>query len=162
MPLSHTVLTDPTYTVPVVPDATTGVAWLRASVARFSEGATHDRRRALAQADIAADIAIVSPCYQPHTAITDEADHAVDRLIKACGGVADEATANRIGLLVQAGAAIDALLTGKRPPVPVTRRVASDGTTVEVDLTDAPLGAEPHACPGEAIAIAIAAGRMQP
>jgi hypothetical protein len=48
------MLTDPEYTVPSVPDAVAGVAWLRASVARFSEGAAHVRRRALAEAELAA------------------------------------------------------------------------------------------------------------
>jgi hypothetical protein len=43
----HDVLSDPDYTVPPVPPATDGVAWLRASVARFATGATHARRRAL-------------------------------------------------------------------------------------------------------------------
>lgn len=39
--------------VPEVPDAATGVAWLRSHVARFSNGATHARRRALAIAELA-------------------------------------------------------------------------------------------------------------
>lgn len=48
------VLTDPAYTVPSVPDAQPGgVAWLRASVVRFSEGGAHERRRALAVAELA-------------------------------------------------------------------------------------------------------------
>src|SRR5271163_4144943 len=42
-----TVLTDPAYVVPPVPPASAGVAWLRATVARFSSGAVHERRRAL-------------------------------------------------------------------------------------------------------------------
>ena len=53
MLLSHDVLTDPAYDVPGVPDAPAGVAWLRASVPRFSTGATHERRRALAVAELA-------------------------------------------------------------------------------------------------------------
>lgn len=48
------MLTDPEYTVPSVPDATEGVAWLRASVARFSTGPAHKRRRALVVAELAA------------------------------------------------------------------------------------------------------------
>ncbi|HEU5472338.1 MAG TPA: oxidoreductase [Actinophytocola sp.] len=39
--------------VPAVPFAPRGIAWLRASVARFSTGADHDRRRALAVAALA-------------------------------------------------------------------------------------------------------------
>src|SRR5215469_3915908 len=41
------VLTDPDFTVPPVPPASAGVGWLRATVARFSSGAVHQRRRAL-------------------------------------------------------------------------------------------------------------------
>lgn len=185
---SHDVLTDPDYTVPPVPDATSGVAWLRASVARFASGATHARRRALAEAELAAidpsalrkaagpvevladalglpadvadDVAIVAPCYQPHRPVTAEADQAVGRLVAACGGTWDEATANRIGLLVQACDATKALvanvLNGRtESPVPATLRVAPDGTEIDVSLADAPFGAGPHACPGREHALAI-------
>jgi hypothetical protein len=41
------VLTDPAFEVPAVPPASTGIGWLRATVPRFSSGATHTRRRAL-------------------------------------------------------------------------------------------------------------------
>jgi hypothetical protein len=41
------------FEVPAVQDAPEGVAWLRASVARFSRGAVHERRRALATAELA-------------------------------------------------------------------------------------------------------------
>jgi hypothetical protein len=198
--LSHAVLTDPDFVVPSVSGAPPGgVAWLRASVARFSNGDTHRRRRALALAELAAadpdalrlrasqgaggpvevlaealglpvgvagDVAVVAKSYQPHTTITEEADRAVERLVEACGGVADEATANRIGLLVQACDATRALVanmvSGRTgPPVPRTRRVAPDGTLVEVDLADAPFGAGPHACPGRAHALALAAGLVE-
>jgi hypothetical protein len=194
---SSTVLTDPNYVVPSAPDpGAGGVAWLRASVVRFSSGETHRRRRAMVVAELAAvdpealramaaggaagpvevlavalglpadvadDVAVVAESYHPHTAVTDEADLAVDRLVVACGGVADEATANRIALLVQACAATKALVENgiadrTDPPVPVTRRVAPDGTVVLVDLTDAPFGLGPHACPGRAHAEAIADG----
>jgi cytochrome P450 len=51
------ILADPGYQVPAapaVPDGEVGtLAWLRASVGRFSEGADHDRRRSLAQDDLA-------------------------------------------------------------------------------------------------------------
>jgi hypothetical protein len=194
--MSHGVLTDPGYDVPEVPAASSGVGWLRASVARFSRGTTHERRRALAvaelaaidletlcqraaestggpvevlaealglSADVAADVAIVAPCYQPHTEATEAADQAVRRLIDACGGVADEATANRIGLLVQAYEPVKALVanlvTGRTdPPVPATRRVAPDGTVVRVDLTASPFGLGEHACPGQVHALTLAAG----
>lgn len=201
MPLtSHTVLTDPNFVVPSVPEGPPGgVAWLRASVARFSSGATHQRRRALAVAelatvdpdalrlrasesaggpvevlaealglpsDIADDVALIAKSYQPHTTITREADRAVDRLVQTCGGVADEVTANRIGLLVQACDATKALVANMvsgrtEPPVPRTRRVAPDGSLVEVDLTDVPFGIGPHACPGRTHALALAAGLVE-
>ncbi|MEU2670749.1 hypothetical protein ABZ622_18100 [Streptomyces sp. NPDC007164] len=197
---SHAILTDPEFLVPPVPDhdgsSPDGVAWLRSCVARFSSGADHRRRRALAvaelapiapeslrlraaergdgpvevltealglSADVADDVAVVAKSYQPHTAITEEADRAVARLVEACGGVADEATANRIGLLVQACDATKALVANTvagrtGPPVPLTRRVAPDGTLVEVSLTQVPFGIGPHACPGRAHALALAAG----
>lgn len=47
------MVTDLSRTVPSVPDAADGVAWLRASVVRFSEGAAHARRRALVEAELA-------------------------------------------------------------------------------------------------------------
>lgn len=50
------VLADPAYLVPPAPPASElgTLAWLRSHVTRFSEGETHDRRRALAERDIAA------------------------------------------------------------------------------------------------------------
>jgi hypothetical protein len=185
-----TVLTDPEFIVPPAPDAETGVAWLRASVARFSSGAVHERRRALVEAELAridpealgtlasvrksgpvevlaealglpstavADVETVAQSYQPHTVITVEADAAAERLITVCGA-RDEVTANLIGLLVQAGAATAALIAGTDPPVPVTRRLAPDGSLVQVDLADHPFGLGVHACPGRAHALALAAG----
>lgn len=193
------VLTDPSYRVPSSPWAPDGIAWLRASVARFSNDAEHQRRRSLAVAElskiapeslqalalrrgtgpvevlaeglglpvelvpeIAADVALVAGSYQPHTVVTAAADQAVDRLV-GLFGTADEATANRIGLLVQACDATKALvantLAGRTdPPVALTRRIAPDGSTVEIDLTETPFGAGPHACPGRAHALALAAG----
>ncbi|HKN97793.1 MAG TPA: hypothetical protein VJX10_11800 [Pseudonocardiaceae bacterium] len=193
--LSHDVLTDPAYIVPPVPDATSGVGWLRASVARFASGATHARRRALAvdalaaidpdtlrkaartaagpvevlaealglPAGVADDVALVARSYQPHRPLTTEANQAVSRLVAACGGTWDEVTANRIALLVQACDATRALvanlLAGRtEPPVPSTRRLAPDGTEVEVGLAGAPFGVGPHACPGREHALAIAEG----
>ncbi|OPC79332.1 hypothetical protein B4N89_35370 [Embleya scabrispora] len=201
---NHSLLTDPAYTMPVVPAAPpAGVAWLRASVARFSDGAVHERRRALVVADldridphhlgeraarggrgpvevlaealglpgelaagIAADVAVVATAYQPHTAITAEADRAVVRLVRVCGGVADEATANRIGLLVQACDATKALtahLAAGRtdPPVPHTRRVAPNGTTIKIDLTESPFGLGPHACPAQTHAHSLASAPLK-
>ncbi|MFD0199856.1 MULTISPECIES: isocitrate lyase/PEP mutase family protein [Saccharothrix] len=180
------VLRNSSYVVPPVPPASAGVAWLRAGVARFSEGADHVRRRAsvervLARVDpasvrragepvavlaealglprsVAPDVGVVASCYQPHLPVTAEADAAVARLVAACGGAWDEETANLIGVLVQAGAATRAMIAGQEPPVPVTRRVAPDGSVVEVDLRDAWFGAGRHACPGQAHAVALVEG----
>jgi len=50
----RSVLADPAFLVPPAPaaDAPVGIAWLRATVGRFCNGETHDRRRALATADL--------------------------------------------------------------------------------------------------------------
>ena len=114
---------------------------------------------------VADDIAVIAKSYQPHTTITPAADEAVDRLVRTLGDY-DERTANRIALLVQACDATAALvvntLAGRTdPPVPKTRRVAPDGTTVEIDLTDSPFGAGPHACPGRSHALALADGLVR-
>ena len=45
---ARATLADQDFTVPPAPEASTGLAWLRASVARFSSGPAHTRRRALA------------------------------------------------------------------------------------------------------------------
>jgi cytochrome P450 len=205
-------LVDPAYTVPTVAAAPAGVGWLRSHVARFSTGAAHRRRRALATDALAAvdpaalrasaaatvrpddltpvtllaralglprvaaaDVATVARCYQPHTLAGPDADAAVARLVDAAGGTPDDATAARIGLLVQAcdataalvraaahrpGPAQDALAAALRddPPVPLTRRMHG-GVLVELRLAgDLAFGAGPHACPGRAHALAIAAG----
>jgi cytochrome P450 len=149
------VLVDPRFGVPAVPRtaAASGIAWLRAHVARFSTGADHERRRGLAVDEligigtgtlrrragertaaelaagtpvelmasvarsvpvgvlaealgitgpIAPDVAAVSAAYQPGSDAGPAADAALARLVESFGGVADEATAARIGLLVQA------------------------------------------------------------
>ncbi|CCH34663.1 isocitrate lyase/phosphoenolpyruvate mutase family protein [Actinosynnema sp. NPDC047251] len=184
--MEHEVLLDPAHTVPPVPYAERGVAWLRFHVARFSEGADHVRRRDLAVSrlstvDLAAlrrpghavaklacalglprtvvpDVAVVARSYQPHTPVTDAADEAVRRLVAVCGGAWDEETAALIGLLVQASAAMEALIAGKEPPVPATRRIAPDGAEVLVDLAEVPFGAGRHGCPAREHAQALAEG----
>ncbi|MFC5060071.1 isocitrate lyase/PEP mutase family protein [Saccharothrix xinjiangensis] len=104
------------------------------------------------------DVTAVARCYHPHVPVEPGADGAVARLVAAFGGVWDEETANRIGLLVQACAATRALIAGAEPPVPVTRRVAPGGEVVEVDLRGAEFGAGRHACPGREHALALAEG----
>ncbi|MFG1921913.1 hypothetical protein [Cryptosporangium sp. NPDC048952] len=223
------ILTDPAYIVPPVPDASRGVAWLRASVARFSSGDAHRRRRALAVAllatippdtladHFAAEAALaaraegaataegaalvegaadagggsgaphpvavlaralgievpvewveeVAQGYQPGTGDQGRADLAVERLVGRLGGVYDEATAARIGVLVQACQATVALIDRSTnasvddvlrddPPAPATKRLAPNGEIVWVPLSgDLAFGAGPHACPGRAHALAL-------
>lgn len=178
--LGSDVLADERYRVPASSPGATGLAWLRAHVARFCDGPTHARRRALVDEllhgltvgpsddptaallgaldlpeECAADVALVAGAYQPHAQQSTEADAALERLVAACGP-RDETTAARICVVVQAHGAIQALLANRRngvsgPPVPTTRRIAPDGGTVEVDLTDAPFGRGRHACPGRSI-----------
>jgi cytochrome P450 len=180
--VSSDALEDPAYSMPVTPDAPGGVAWLRSSVVRFSDGDVHQRRRALVvnvidrlglvpaagsptqslltalglRPDLEADVALVAASYQPHFPQTDDADAAADRLVAACGGRTEEAGAT-VCVLVQAHAATLALVEAQRagstgPPVPFTRRVGRDGDEVLVDLTDAHFGRGPHHCPGEQLA----------
>jgi 2-methylisocitrate lyase-like PEP mutase family enzyme len=162
--------------VPQVPAGERGVAWLRSTVVRFSNGPEHTRRRALTTKllenidattldELATalhlpgslgDIAKIAPSYQPHEPINQEADAAVERL----AGDHSEETAARIGLLVQAWAAThalaDRLRTGDRnPPVPITRRATESGV-IEVSLDEHPFGHGSHACPGRALGTTIA------
>lgn len=207
------VLNDPDFVVPPVPPASTGVAWLRATVGRFSTGEAHQRRRALAVAildaipveplrghgsthpvaalaeamgvgepvvDLVADVA---QAYQPGTGDESRADAAVARLVAVFGGVHDEPTAARIGVLVQAYQPTTALVERTRdrlvddvlrndPPVPATRRQALRRTTVG-DVTveagevvrvrlagDLAFGSGPRRCPGRAHALALVEGAL--
>src|ERR1700752_2083303 len=203
------VLTEPAFMVPPVPPASAGVAWLRATVARFSSGTAHERRRALVVAlldavpleslraggrehpvailgrAVGADEPVidlvqdVAQAYQPGTGGESRADVAVDRLVEVFGGVFDEPTAARIGLLVQACEATAGLIERPRPrplhevlsenpPVPATKRQAL-ATTAVGDVTieagevgrvcladDLAFGAGSHRCPGRAHALALA------
>ena len=76
-----------------------------------------------------------------------------------CGGTWDEATGNRIGVLVQACDATANLIAGTSPPVPATRRIAPDGAEILVDLTDHPFGAGRHERPGRRHALGPRGGR---
>jgi cytochrome P450 len=240
---AYAVLTDDErYRVPAVVPADAGIGWLRASVARFSDGPTHRRRRAYAVAmldsldpaglardaaaetasaldrleaagagrepvdlmsavarpvpvavlgralgvhddDLTARVAAAARAYQPDAnrrSVAEggdgdggrdadvRADAAVDGL---AAGDRSEESAARIGLLVQAceataalvrnglrAGSVEAALRGTAP-VPRTRRVR-DGEVVPVDLRGYPFGAGPHACPGQAHAVAIASAMV--
>jgi hypothetical protein len=137
------VLNDPSFVVPPVPSAPAGVAWLRATVGRFSIGAAHERRRALSVAildaipleslrtgemhpvavlaramgageSVVGPVRDVAQAYQPGTGDETRADAAVDRLVAVLGGGYDEPTAARIGVLVQACEATAALIERAR------------------------------------------------
>jgi hypothetical protein len=129
---ARAVLNDSAFVVPPVPPATAGVAWLRATVGRFSTGEAHERRRALSIAILDAialgslrscgpmhPVAVlaremgvdepvvdlvhdVAQAYRPGTGDESRADAAVTRLVAVFGGFFDEPTAARIGVLVQA------------------------------------------------------------
>ncbi|MEU8234159.1 hypothetical protein AB0C12_31615 [Actinoplanes sp. NPDC048967] len=125
------VLNDPRFVVPPVPPGASGIAWLRATVGRFSSGPAHDRRRALAVAVLdavppstlstggghpvtvlARALGLTEPVtdlvrdvaqgYQPGAGDVGRADAAVDRLVTILGGEYDEPTAALIGVLTQA------------------------------------------------------------
>jgi cytochrome P450 len=120
------------------------------------------RRPTLADAlglasDVTWTVAEVAQAYHPGTGDEAAADRAVAALVAAFGGTADEATAARIGLLVQAHAATAGLIAAARPrrdgaeplaaildetlrhdpPVRATRRVRPDGVPVLLDLAAA-------------------------
>jgi hypothetical protein len=180
--VSSAVLEDPDYSVPVPPPVARGVGWLRGVVARFSEGDSHRRRRALVVSvidrlglvsyddtptrsllaalglptDLEDDVALVAAAYQPHFPQLEEADLAADRLVTACGGRTEHSAAI-VCVLVQAHTATLALIKERQAgssaaPVPFTRRVGPTGEEVLVDLRDAHFGRGPHQCPGEQLA----------
>ncbi|MET7424459.1 hypothetical protein [Dactylosporangium sp. NPDC005555] len=129
-----------------------------------------------------AAVRTVAAAYQPGTGDETAADEAVRTLLDLCGGPADETTAARIGLLVQACDATAALIGRARtaglaaalrdtPPVPATKRMATRpaaltttrveaGETVRVSLHGIPFGAGPRSCPGRAHALALAEGAL--
>jgi len=188
--LPSSVLVDNRYSVPAVGAATSGMAWLRAHVPRFVDGATHRRRRALVEREVErlelcpyersptktllsalgldsaleADVALVAGAYQPHAPQSRAADDAADRLVARCGG-RGEVSAARVCVLAQAHVATLALIDHLRrdltlPPVPTTRRTVPEGAEVLVDLTDAHFGRGPHRCPDEALAHRLAAAAL--
>ncbi|MEV4517785.1 hypothetical protein AB0K00_53600 [Dactylosporangium sp. NPDC049525] len=75
------VLHDPGFVVPPVPAATHGVAWLRATVGRFSDGESHTRRRALSEALLST----VDPKALRAAASSSPHAHPVQHLAAALG-----------------------------------------------------------------------------
>jgi cytochrome P450 len=138
--------------------------------------------------DVAPLVAAMSPAYFPGTAISREANAAVDALVTVLGGRYDEQTAATIAILVQAHDAMRGLVTRARgagtsmpveallietlrwdPPVAWLRRVGPDGEQVGIDVRAAnqdadfylTFGAGPRPCPGAEQALAIAAGILE-
>jgi hypothetical protein len=65
--VSAEVLEDPAYLVPEAPAAASGIGWLRSAVSRFSNGATHVRRRAIVEELLAAiDPEELRAAYEGH------------------------------------------------------------------------------------------------
>ncbi len=104
----------------------------------------------------------IAPHYNPPPGTGTSpaaADAAVARLLSLLPAAEPEVAAQDICILVQGCAATAALLAQRGalepPPVPVTRRIAPDGSLVEVDLAAHPFGAGPHACPAAVHALAL-------
>jgi cytochrome P450 len=117
--------------------------------------------------ELVGPLVAVARAYQTSDSLADE---AVATLVGALSRTPDEATAARIGVLVQACDATAGLIGNAAvsgctiaetlrddPPVRATRRLV-DGSVRLVALTGVPFGAGPHACPGQEHAIAIACG----
>ena len=204
------ILSDTRFDVVVAPAGETGIGWLRATVARFSTGTAHARRRGYAMAALRGiepgrlrsrarhlaashpsgrgggwlsalpvtvlaeelglarapveEVAALSGSYFDGRTPEGEDAQPLSRLVELIGGY-DEATAARIGLLMQAHAATGALIRNAldavgshpvpveavvletlryAPPVPLMRRqcvVATPDWTVdsivELDLAAA-------------------------
>ena len=81
------VLSDPFFVVPPVPPGAGGIAWLRDTVARFSTGAAHQRRRALALAVLGAvpPAVLGSGAVPPAGLGTGGGSHPVAVLARALG-----------------------------------------------------------------------------
>jgi hypothetical protein len=165
------VLTDPTLVVPPVPPGTSGIAWLRASVGRFSTGPAHTRRRALSVeritrippaslqraddehpvATLARAMGITEPvadlvreiaqAYRPGTGDTRRADAAVEKLIKILSSTNDGPPAAGRGALSGADGGLPAAEIG-------------DPSGGHDELTAARIGVLVQACDATAALIA--------
>jgi cytochrome P450 len=108
-------------------------------------------------ADAVAATRRVAAAYHPHTDAPG-ADAALRTLVSLLPNDAPEVVAARVQILVQACEATAGLVRGDDLPVPVTRRIGTNGETVLVDLTGRPFGAGSRRCPGEAHARALVEG----
>jgi hypothetical protein len=169
-----------------------GAFWLRSRVARFSHGPDHQRRRVLAEAVIASidpseAAARAAALVRRGTPVREAVvrcldlvpDEQVDLVLRVAPAYfdpslpapeleADEETAARIGVLVQACDATAALVEqGMCPPGRTTKRLAlreldldgifvAAGTVVTLALGELIFGAPPRECPGRDLALAIA------
>lgn len=118
-----------------------------------------------------AAVRVVAAAYHPGTDAPG-ADAALARLIALLPAGEPEVVAQHVALLVQACEATAALVRGAlerpladvlrdTPPVPATRRRSPAGEIVLVPLDGHPFGAGPRRCPGEALALALAAGVVE-
>jgi cytochrome P450 len=123
------VLADPTFIVPPVPpvDAPVGIAWLRAHVSRFSSGADHDRRRALAVTAIAQlDPAELRRAARERAAAALRDDGSV-------GSVLVEALASALGLPPGLAADVATAAAAYQPHVEADMGAADDAVARLVD-----------------------------
>ncbi|WP_203913617.1 hypothetical protein [Rhizocola hellebori] len=98
----------------------------------------------------------VAPSYFDPSRPTQSLEPLLDLLGR------DEATAARIGVLVQACEATAALVDNDLvPPARTTKRVAPDGTLITLDLSELPFGAPPRECPGKDLALTIASAIVE-
>jgi cytochrome P450 len=110
------ILADPAYVVPPAPPASDvgTLAWLRAHVTRFCEGETHDRRRALAEHEIAgldpASLRLTAADLTAAELARHENSEPVD-VMPLARRVPATALASSLGLAqADIGAAVDAML----------------------------------------------------
>jgi cytochrome P450 len=121
---ARATLADPNLTVPPAPAATSGTAWLRATVARFSTGPAHTRRRALAVAEISTmDTQTLRDSAQARTAavLAPHGDNPVDLMPTVARTLPTELLAGLLGLPAATPTAVAAIArvypTGKSDPV---------------------------------------------
>ena len=109
---ARAALADPGLTVPPAQPATTGMAWLRATVARFSDGPPHTRRRAIAVAQLSTiDTQALRDAARDRTTtlLAPHANTAVDLMFTVARTLPAELLAAAIGLPAATPAAVAAI-----------------------------------------------------